>query len=305
MKIIRPTTVTESILTATNVAEADEAEWASGTTYAINNLVMVTGTGGGAASATHKIYKSVQNANTGHDPTTDNGTWWTEVSSTNRWKMFNEVVQEQTTNSGTIAVTLQSPDVINSIGLINVDCTTIDIVVTDATDGEVYNETYSMVFDSGIQDWYAYFFEPILRDDRLAVLDIPPYANAEIDITLTDAGTPKCGALVIGQYANLGFSQHGASLSIIDYSTKSTDTNGKVTVVEGPFANRMEVEVVMDTGQYAGVQKALTLLRSTPAIWVADENNSGSVIYGYYREFDIVVSNPTISRCYLEIEGLV
>ena len=55
MKLIRPEAVTDSVLQSSTVAETDEAEWASGTTYALNDLVMVTGTGGGAATATHKI----------------------------------------------------------------------------------------------------------------------------------------------------------------------------------------------------------------------------------------------------------
>jgi len=80
VKIIRPETITDSIFQSSTVTEADESEWASGTTYADAALVMVTGTGGGAATATHKIYESQQGSNTGNDPTIDDGTYWVEVS---------------------------------------------------------------------------------------------------------------------------------------------------------------------------------------------------------------------------------
>jgi hypothetical protein len=59
---------------------------AGGTTYADGDRVIVT-------TGYHKIYESQQAANTGNDPTTDDGTWWLEVSSTNRWKMFDAIVQ--------------------------------------------------------------------------------------------------------------------------------------------------------------------------------------------------------------------
>lgn len=298
MKLIRPETVTDSIFQSSDVPENDYSAWLVGTTYADGDRVIVT-------TGVHKIYESQQSANTGNDPTTDDGTWWLEVSSTNRWKLFNGIVQEQTEKAGGMEYVLQSPNVVNSLALINVDCAEVTVTMDDATEGEVYNQTFSLISDSGIQDWYAYFFEPIVRDDRLAILDLPPYANADITVTFTDTGTAKCGALIIGQFADLGFSQHGASLSIIDYSTKTTDAEGRITITEGAYANKMEVDVVLDTSAYGVVRKTLTDLRTTPCAWIAEEGNRSSIIYGYYREFDIILSNPTTSRCSLEIEGLV
>ena len=298
MKLIRPETVTDTIFQSSDVPEADYSAWLVGTTYADGDRVIVT-------TGVHKIYESQQSANTGNDPTTDDGTWWLEVSSTNRWKLFNGIVQEQTEQAGGMEYVLQSPTVVNSLALINVDCAEVTIEMVDATEGTVYDETFSLISDSGIQDWYAYFFEPIVRDDRLAILDLPPYAGADITVTFTDTGTAKCGALIIGQFADLGFSQHGASFSIIDYSTKRTDAQGRVTITDGPYANKLDVDVILDTSAFGVARNILTGLRTTPVVWVAEEDNRNSIIYGYYREFDIILSNPTTSRCSLEIEGLV
>jgi hypothetical protein len=299
MKLIRPETVTDTIFQSSDVPEADYSAWLVGTTYADGDRVIVT------TPNIHKIYESQQAANTGNDPTTDDGTYWLEVSSTNRWKLFNGIVQEQTEQAGGMEYVLQSPTVINSLALINVDCAEVTVTVEDATEGVVYDETFSLISDSGIQDWYAYFFEPIVRDDRLAILDLPPYANADITVTFTDTVTAKCGALIIGQFADLGFSQHGASYSIIDYSTKTTDSQGRVTITDGPYANKLDVDVILDTSVFGTVRNILADLRTTPCAWIAEENNRNSIVYGYYREFDIILSNPTTSRCSLEIEGLV
>jgi hypothetical protein len=139
----------------------------------------------------------------------------------------------------------------------------------------------------------------------LAVTDLPPYANADIGVTISSSGDAKCGALVIGQFAVLGLSQHGVSLSIVDYSTKTTDAAGNVTIIDGAYSDKMEVDVVLDTAQIGQVKRTLTSLRTNPSVWVAQDNQSDLVIYGYYREFDIILSNPTISVCSLQIEGLV
>jgi len=304
MKIIRPVTIDDTIFQSSDVPEADQAEWVSGTTYHVGDLVMVTTTANGAATATHKIYSSVH-SNAGNDPTVDDGTSWTEVSSTNRWKMFDAVVQDQTVKATSINTVLQSPSVVNSLALLNVEGTTVVITMTDSVEGVVYNETFNLTSYSGIQDWYAYFFEPIVRKNQLALTDLPPYANASISVTVNAGADAKVGALVIGQFANLGLSQHGASLSIIDYSTKNTDSQGRITITDGPYADKMEVDVVLDTSQIGQANTTLSSLRTTPAVWIAEDNNDDLVIYGYYREFDIILSNPTISRLSLEIEGLV
>lgn len=55
---------------------ATPGPWASGTTYASGNQVY--GSDG-------YIYTSAQNGNVGHDPTTDNGTWWTNTGDLKAW----------------------------------------------------------------------------------------------------------------------------------------------------------------------------------------------------------------------------
>ena len=298
MKIIRPVTIDDAVFQSSDVPENDYAAWAVGTTYAAGDRVIVT-------TGYHKIYESKLGGNVGNDPTTDDGTNWLEVSSTNRWKMFDAIVQDQTVQATQIVTTLQSPTVVNSMAFLNVVATTIEVTVTDAVEGVVYDETFNMTSYSGIQDWYSYFFEPIIRKDQLAITDLPPYANASIEVTINSATDAKIGALVMGQFADLGLSQHGASLSIIDYSTKTTDAQGRVTITDGPYADKMEVDVILDTSQIGQANTTLSSLRTTPAVWIAEDNNDDLVIYGYYREFDIILSNPTISRLSLEIEGLV
>lgn len=307
MKIIKPQTIGDAELTASNVPENDQTEWTTGGSFATDDLCMVTTTANGASVASHRIYKSVHTGtNSGHDPTLDTtGTNWVEVSGTNRFKMFTNIVQDQTQLAGGITSSIVVASVVNSLGFINVDAESIGVIVTDSVEGIVYNQTYSMTSDSGIQDWYAYFFEPIVRRNTLTLTDLPPYAGATIDISINDTGTAKCGACIVGQFADLGFSQYNASIGIIDYSVKSTDDNGRVTIIPGDYIDTLYIDVVLNTDAVGQVKKTLTELRTEPVVWVPQDDNSDYSVFGYYREFDIVVTNPTLTRCSLEIEGLV
>ena len=304
MKVIKSQTVTPTTLTTTDVPENDASEWVTSTNYHVGDQAMVTTTANGAATATHKIYVSVH-SQSGNDPTIDDGTNWTEVSSTNRYKMFNDVVQEQTTQADIIDVSITPAAVTTALAAINVDCASITVVVTDPLEGEVYNQTFPMTSYSGITNWYDYFFTAIDRKKELSVLGLPPYSAAVIDVTFNDSGeTAKVGALVLGTSANIGDSQYGASFGIIDYSTKSVDAQGRTTVTTGTYSDEADIDVVIETGRFAEVKKILTDLRTTPSVWIAEDNTEGTIIYGYYREFDVLLTGPVVSMCTLSIEGL-
>ena len=306
MQIITAQEITNSTLTSSSVPQVDTTEWTSGGSFAIDDTCMVTTTANGAAVATHLIYKSIHiGTNTGHDPTASDGTtYWTPLYSTNRWKMFNTTVQQQTELAGGFDVVITPAAIVSGISAVNVDCESITILMVDPVEGTVFNQTYSMISDSGITSWYAYFFTPIQRDSDLAVLGLPPYSTAVITVTFTDTGTAKCGALVLGVTQTIGISQYGASFGIMDYSTKTTDSSGNVTIDVGSFSDTADVDVLIETAQFAQIKKVLTAARSVPTVWIVEPNVQGLIIYGYFREFNILMTNPNVSLTTLSIEGL-
>jgi hypothetical protein len=298
MKVIKSQAVTDTTLTATDVPENDYAEWLIGSTYADGDRVIVT------TPNIHTIYESAQSANTGNNPVGDDGTWWTVVSSTNRWKMFNNVIQEQTVQTDGIDVTLEQSQIITALSAVNVDCESIDVIVTDPVDGEIFNQNYPMISYSGITNWYDYFFLPIERKSDLVVIGLPPYVTASINVVFNGTGDVKVGALVLGTALTIGDSQYGASFGIIDYSTKSVDAQGRTTITEGTYSDEADIDVVIETARFAQVKKILTDLRNQPTVWVASEEADGTLIYGYYREFEVLYSGPVVAMCTLSIEGL-
>lgn len=298
MRIIRPVTVTDSNLTSSSVAET-VAVYVGATTYALDDLVRV--------EATHHIYKSLQNANTGHDPTAEPATpvWWLDMGATNRWEMFDTLVNSQTTNVNSIAVVVTPAERVDSVVLLNVSAATVAITMTDAADGEVFNQTYSMTSDSGIMDWYAYFFEPIIRKSDLSVTGMPPYVNAAVAITLTDTGaTAACGECLIGLSRDIGDAVYGAKVGIRDYSVKSQDDFGNYTITERAFSKRGSFEVWLPSGLTSELQSLLASYRATPTAYIGADGIDATIIYGFYRDFEIDIAYTEYSVCTIEIEGL-
>ena len=300
MKVIRPFIVNDAALISSNVAETDYAAYNAGTTYALGTRVIYV------AAGIHWVIESLQNGNVGHTPTgltTD--TWWLKVSSTNRWKMFDQSVQSQTSNADAITVSLLANDRINAVAMLNINASTARIKMTDAVDGIVYDQTYSLISDSAITDWYAYFFEPIVRLTDLTVTNLPPYSNSTIDITLGSAGeTVYCGGLIMGLQRDIGATQYGLSTGITDYSVKQQDAFGNYSILERSFRKRADVTLFVENTFIDQLQIFLSSLRAIPSVYIGTDQYTNTIIYGFYKDFNINVAYLNHSVCTLELEGL-
>lgn len=301
MDIIKPITVTDSVLTATNIAENDYAEWLSTTTYALGDRVIST--------TTHRVYESVIGSNLNNDPTTDDGTNWLNIGATNRWKAFDKYISDPVTNITSIEYTLTPPNgsIPTAVALFNLKGISANVTITDSVDGEVYNQTINLTDNRNIVDWYTYFFgEQVQREEALFV-DIPPYIAATVNVTVTEetGQTAELGQLVLGFLSDLGLTVYGTSIGIEDYSIKDRDDFGNAIIVERNFSQTVDFDVQFETQNARKVQKTLSALRATPVVYLGSTDVSyGTLVYGFYRRFDITLETPAYAFASIEVEGL-
>lgn len=135
MDIIRPVPITDAMLVYTDIPENDYSAYNAGTTYATGNVVIVTDTG------IHKAYESLKDGNTGHYPP-ENASgadpWWLDRGKTNRWKAFDQVVQAQASQAGSMTWVLE-PGLIDGVGVLNMDATSVRILSGNKSDELVTN----------------------------------------------------------------------------------------------------------------------------------------------------------------------
>lgn len=271
------------------------------------NAIITTGTQSGVHAATaqiHKVYESVQNSNTGHYPPS-NSTWWLDCGATNRWSMFDTSVSSQSSSPDTLTASLRVSGRADTVALLNVSAATARVKMTDAVDGVVYDQTQTLTSDSGITDWYAYFFEPIVRKPDALFTDMPPYANAQVDITLTDTGSAVlCGAALTGLSRDIGGTMYGASLGIQDYSIKQRDDFGNYTILERAFNKRAVLPVIIDNSIVDEVATILAQYRATPTLYIGTDDFSSTWVYGFYKDWSTAIQYVNHSICNLEVEGL-
>ena len=299
MIIIKPASVTASTLTASNVAETDYPAWTAGT-YTVGNRVIYD----------HKIYEVVATSTTDRPdlgaaavPAT-----WLFVSPTNRYKMFDIALGSGTVNAGSINVTVTPTTVCNSVVLFNVDGATAQLIVRTSGGTIVYDQTVSLADYGDLNSYFNYYFLPIAETgaSELAFIDIPNYSGASFQLIIdAGGGTATCGEMIIGQKSALAVTNFGTSVGIKDYSVKTIDDFGNVTITTRPYSKRADYDVTVETAQVSQFTKFLASIRSTPAVYIGDPLRGETIVLGYYRDFSVVLSNPSISECSMSVEGLI
>lgn len=278
----------------------------TGVTTDTTITAFLTGTGGAGTYTVSASQTVASTTITGTAPVT-NETYWGRVDSTNRWRMHDSSSASQTSNTTSIVNVYAATGYTNAALFGNIDCSSIRVVMTDDIDGDVYDETVSGVSPSGIQDWYAYFTEPIVRKTDILFSDLPLYANTTITVTISGGtgNTVYCGLCYIGNMLNVGGTQYGMTLGIQDYSVKSQDDWGNYSITERAYSRKMNALVRVENDYVGALHSLLSKYRALPVVYIGSDSYEPSYVFGFYKDFNIEIPHPAYSLCSIEIEGLI
>lgn len=295
MKLIKPSDFVYATNLVSTTATETYATWSGATTYALADR-KVYGL---------YVYESLQASNLNHQPDTS-PTWWVLVGPNNKFAMFDLATSTATTKASPLTVVLDT-GAINSLALIGLIGTEVTLSMTDGAGGPtVYTNTIDLNDNSLVVDWYTYFFSPFVQLGDVVLTDLPAYNNARVTMALTGSGTVQVGELIYGLLYDLGSTEYGATVGIIDYSRKNTDEFGTTTFIERAFSNRMNCTFMLDNTQLNFVQRMLSSVRATQCVYIGSEDTDYAplIVYGFYKDFTINIQYSTKSYCSLEIEGL-
>jgi hypothetical protein len=136
------------------------------------------------------------------------------------------------------------------------------------------------------------------------------FYNTRLKMTLFGPSAAKCGNFVIGSTKTIGTTKFSPTLSIVDYSKKETNDFGVTYLSPGKYKKRTTLDMYIRNQIIDTVYKTLAGLRATPAVFICDNSETADkmlesmLVYGFYKDFSIVVPGPVMSDCSIEIEGL-
>lgn len=237
----------------------------------------------------HRIYESLQ---AGVCPATDPSVtplWWLDAGPTNRWAMFDTSASSATIAPGSISVTLAAGP-FNSLALVGVIGSTVTIVTTGSA-GTIRQ---------------AIIPAPVAPSRTSSVvIDGLGYAgDGAVQIEITGSGVVQVGSITLGTTADLGETEMGLRIEIVDYSRKTADSFGALTVTKRGYSRRLVAAVTVPRADVDRVVSALQYLRSTPCLWTAAEDLRSATVFGYFTDWQVTIATPTQSTYSITIESL-
>lgn len=298
MRVIKSIVTTDTILTSSNIPEDEYPDWVSGTSYTALDKVIYE----------HKIYERIVTG-AGTTPPDLDQINWLDAGYTNRYRMFDNIISSVSSRTGGIEFTLTPNQIVNGIALLNVNASTVRVVMTDPVDGVVYDRTKELRSSSNVTDYFSYFFTPLvnLGDlDTAIFLDLPNKPTATITVYVSSGvGLVEVGEVVYGVQSIVGRTNYGTAIGITSYSRKDTDEFGKVTVIKRKNSKYADYDIDIDNTNLAFVQRLFQDIDSVPCVFIGNPEMEELIVYGFYKDFKATISFPTVSKCTLRVEGLV
>lgn len=310
MIVLKPLTITDAILTDSDIAEPDSTYdmgatlWAAGI-YNKGDIVYKTNT--------HKIYECEADPSTTDDPefgVNKETPTWAELASTNKYRMFNGVINEATQSATNLSVELTPGIVCDGIAAVNlVNVTDVDLVIYDGDDNEIYNQNFPIFDNSLVIDWYEYFFSPIQYRTTFIAFDMPG-GYFDMRAVVTFNGTDiSVGELIIGNQIKIGTANHGTSWEYLDFSRKTRNDFGEFEITKRDTSESVNFDLTIEYGQASYVKRQLkefTGRFTTPVLWVGTtDQDDVTLTYGYLERFYNTLDTPTLTKATAEVQGLI
>lgn len=230
---------------------------------------------------------------------------WLDIGPTNRWAMFDGSASNVTMSASPLTFTV-APGIVDSAALIGLVGATSVAFTMDSVDGggEVFSETVSLDDSADLYDWWDYYFTEIVVRTTVVLEGFPPFTDGEITVTVTGSTTVGVAIAAFGTVTPIEKSNFGAEVSIADYSKKETDELGRVSLVERPYADKLDVTTMVERSSMHQLKRKLTSVRATPCVWFEEDGGDSMTLYGYYKDWTINVAYPTYVNVTLSLEGL-
>lgn len=301
------------------------SEWNSATSYVDGNKVYVL--------ETHKIYQANADSTDYYPPNYTSGDtpkwtevgsvnkgvdlsdtdFWISVSATNYWGAFDAYTDTQTVGveqeSGgfLVDVTLDASSC-NSIAMFNCSGQTVTLTLLSSTDEVLWEEVVDLV-NRNSTSWTEYFFNSRTYIKSDFYKTFPVFYGSKLRVQIYGDTSAKTGMIVLGYIKKAGSTKWGPTLSILDYSTKDTNSFGITTLTKGKSKKKHDLQAYIKTTELDWYYKFFNALRATPAVYVCHNADGvefeSMLVYGFYSNFSVVVPGTSICDCSLSIEGLV
>lgn len=298
-------------LVSTDVAASTYSEYASGTTYGAGTNIKVSYESDGRTPLLSVLeFRSL--ASTTGDYPPDNLDKWSprgvdNMAVCNRDACLDGYINTKTSKLSSMEYVLDVSGT-NAVGLFNVQAKTVSLDLAYDSDSVATNEESLIIYPE--KNWWSYFNND-LEWGQTILWTYPRFSSSELTLAFDYYPTEKtgCGMIIVGTEKFIGLTEYGAKMGMRDYGMSEIDSLGRISLSPGSnYSRTRSIELLVDHDQVDLIEQRLVDIRGMACIF--DCNNPGLydrslIIYGYYRDFYIIIEYPTMCKCVLEVEGMI
>lgn len=229
---------------------------------------------------------------------------WVNFGFMNSRRFMDNQVSTISTNKNDTQIVIKTEKEIDTIALFKLDGAFVEIYDKN---GKLLTEKINLTYKNS-RSWWQYFFgEWTYKHDAIIKLDKPYKGEITIKIYKGKFGA-NLGHLVLGNRFFIGVSIYGAKIGIVDYSKITSDEFGNKNFSKGKNAKFTDILVVVGSERVDTVREELEKLAGRVALFIGDEREYGYqslMIFGYYKDFSILLDNYKTSECQISIEGVI
>lgn len=287
-------------LISSNIAEDDAPVWNSGA-YLPGNRVIVLG-------EYHRVYEAIS-SHTNKFPPDFLNVDWIDVGATNRWRMYDmnvgaDLQSFATASGGDIDHLMGVETPVTSVVMLNVEGDLARVTMRNTLDNSIIYEREIDLLGTPMEvGWWEFFFDHREAISKIVLTDLPSIAPATIRVEI-DGALSKIGKLIIGEAINIGCTRPGATVGIQSFSRKERDEFGNFFILQRRYIGKADFTVQLTSDMVDSVYNILAELIDIPAVYIGSEQYLCTVIYGFPRDFSIVIPGPHYSQCSLSVEGI-
>lgn len=294
MKLTKPINVT---LTSSNVANSSYSNWSVSTAYSIGNKVYL--------ADNFQEYECIV-ANTGQKPS-EQPSFWKRLGATNKYKMLDQYLNTQTSNASSIECDIVAYGA-REVYLGNISATDVIIEIIDNdTLSVIETANYNMYPD--VSDWLDYFYGSWIYEQKQNITYSRTTLNANITVSLTisnPTGIAKCGIFSCGIPKEIGITRYGINIGAEDYSQVIVDSvTGETYLQRGNYVKKINADIFLNSPLASYAFNVLTDARATPLIISFSDDGDIYTIYGYIRDWEVIVNGAVETAISIEVVGLI
>lgn len=247
-------------------------------------------------TSNHTKYRALKN--TSDNPldgaTEDAAATWIKVGPTNKWGMFDDIVQTKTLSDSDFTITLNPTSYANTLGILGFyGVTSIRVEVDDNGGSPIYDKTFTTADFSTIYDHYTYVFYQIVNVSQLIVTDLPALPGVTMRITFsgTDMGV---GEAVHGFATEVGtLVAEGTKSDRFRYREQQYNDFGFPVGAEPITVELNTYDVLVKKSINPAIQKLLNGLTGRNTLWIGDIGSDQILsTYGFFERSPIPFAMP-------------